>query len=152
MLNKKKINKGNIRFYSKKIYKFIIKYIPKKILGYYYQIIHSLILFLGINIILFTNNINHLLIVFLLVSLDGIANFICHDCPLTLLEKKYLKTSIIDDRKKYMKKLNILFKCNHNYESQLEIIINVLSIIMTKILGIIFIKTFNYCIRSNEYN
>ena len=152
MLNKKKISKGNIRFYSKKIYKYIIKYIPKKLLGYYYKIIHTLILFLGINIILFTNNIQYLLIVFLLVSLDGIANFICHDCPLTLLEKKYLKTSIINDRKKYMKKLNILFKCNHNYESQLEIIINVLSIIMTKILGIIFIKTFIYCIRSNEYN
>ena len=125
------------------ILKFIKKFIPKKWIGYYYNLLHLTIIVLGTIIILFSNNLYHLLICLLIVSLDGIANVVCHDCPLTTLEKKYLKTSICHNRKKILKNFNILYNCNHIYESQLELIVNIWSLIVCKILIIILISTFS---------
>lgn len=139
----KNIKKRKIRSWSKKILKFIKKYIPKKLIGYYYQFLHNIIIVCGVIIILFNNNLWHLILCLLIVSLDGIANIVCHDCPLTTLEKKYLKTSLCHDRKKILKKLNISYKCNHIYESQLELIVNVWALIVSKILIIILISTFS---------
>ena len=148
MINNKKSlffekKKSNIRKICKKITKFFKKYIPKKILGYYYQFIHYLIILLGAILILFCNNISYLLIIILLVSLDGIANFICHDCPLTILEKKYLKKSLCQNKKKFFKNMKILYKCNHVYETQVELIVNVWALLACKIMILLILKTFS---------
>lgn len=137
------IKKSKRRNISYNILKFIKKFIPKKWIGYYYNLLHSAIIFFGSIVILFNNNLCHLMICLLIVSLDGIANVVCHDCPLTTLEKKYLKTSLCHYRKEVLKSLNISYKCNHIYESQLEIIVNIWSLIVLKILILILIRTFS---------
>ena len=88
------IQKGKIRSWSKIVLKFIQKYVPKKMIGYYYQILHNIIIFGGSYILLFSNNIAHLVACLIIVSLDAFANVVCHDCPLTSLEKKYLRNSL----------------------------------------------------------
>lgn len=127
-----------IRNFAKK-YKFI----SKKLIGYYYQIIHYALVFLICIIVLFNNNPIHLVIVLIIISLDAFSVVVLHNCPLTILERKYLKTSLVKDRMNVLKKLKISYKCNHIYEQQLELLINVWSAIACKILVILIMKTFN---------
>lgn len=96
----------------------------RKIIGLYYGYLHSIILLFGLIIILFSNKISHLLIVLLILCLDGIANILFQDCPLTVLEKKYCKISLSKLKNNIYKKLGVNYKCNHVYENQLEMIIN----------------------------
>jgi hypothetical protein len=97
----------------------------------------------GILIILFSNNISYLLIVLLIICLDGIANILFQDCPLTLLEQKYCKMSMSKFKNIIYRKLGINYKCNHIYENQLEIIINVGCATVLKILVLIVCDIFN---------
>ena len=78
----------------------------------------------------------------IIVSLDAFANVVCHDCPLTNLEKRYLKSSLSHDRRKTFKNLNIMYKCNHIYESQVELIVNMWTLIAVKIIILLAMRTF----------
>lgn len=115
----------------------------QKLIGNYYSYLHILIMFLGLSIVLFSNNIFYLFAVLLILCLDGIANILFQDCPISVLEKKYLGMSMTELKQKIYSKLGINFKCNHAFESQLEIIINVACAIVLKILIIIFCDIFN---------
>ena len=121
----------------------INKDLKSKILGSYYVIIHSLIMYFGMTIILFSNNIYHLFAILLFVSLDALSVVILHDCPITLLEKKYLDSSMAQLKEQQLKECNIVYKDNHLYETQIELLINLASIIILKILVLIFMDLFN---------
>ena len=121
----------------------INKDLKSKILGSYYIIIHSLIMYFGMSIILFSNNIYHLFAILLFVSLDALSVVILHDCPITLLEKKYLDSSMAQLKEQQLKECNIVYKDNHLYETQIELLINLASIIILKILVLIFMDLFN---------
>lgn len=121
----------------------INKDLKSKILGSYYVIIHSLIMYFGMTIILFSNNIYHLFAILLFVSMDALSVVILHDCPITLLEKKYLDSSMAQLKEAQLKECNIVYKDNHLYETQIELLINLASIIILKILVLIFIDLFN---------
>ena len=121
----------------------INKDLKSKILGSYYLIIHSLIMYLGMSIILFSNNIYHLFAILLFVSVDALSVVILHDCPITLLEKKYLDSSMAQLKEQQLKECNIVYKDNHLYETQIELLINLASIIILKILVLIFMDLFN---------
>lgn len=116
------------------------KKIPKKLIGYYYTICHYIIIGFGGFIMLFDNNPIHLIILLIIISLDAFANVVCHNCPLTALEKKYLGKSIAEDRRKELRRAGILYKSKHLYESQLELLINVWTMISCKILGILVLR------------
>jgi hypothetical protein len=75
-----------------------------------------------------------------MIAIDAFTLVVIHDCPLTMLEKKYLGTSITEVKQTFLKNIGILYHCNHEYESQLEFVINIASIIIFKILMIIFMK------------
>ena len=113
----------------------------KKVFGYYYVLAHTLILATGGFVLLFSNNVFYLTILLLIVSLDAFAIVVLHDCPLTILEKKYLKHSIKKEHNKIYKKYNILHKCNHLYESQIEYATNIWVMVSCKILCILFMQT-----------
>jgi hypothetical protein len=116
------------------------KKIPKKLIGYYYTICHYIIIgFCGF-IMLFDNNLIHLIILLIIISLDAFANVVCHNCPLTALEKKYLGKSLATERRKQLRHAGILYKSKHLYESQLELLINVWTLISCKILGILVMR------------
>jgi hypothetical protein len=122
---------------------FIKKDIKDKILGSYYMSLHSIIIFLGTSIILFSNNIFHLISVLICVAVDSLCIVILHDCPLTMLEKKYLGSSIAELREKRLADYNIVYKEDHLYETQIELLINLTCLIVFKILVLVFLDLFN---------
>jgi len=136
---------------SENIIRVILNSVPtcvKSFIGSYYAFIHSLIAFLGLLILLFSNNIIYLSILLLAIVLDSLAIVFLHDCPLTMLEKKYLGTSTITARRTALKNMGILFTCDHEYESQLELLINLWTIVAIKIFVIICCDIFYYQIQS----
>jgi hypothetical protein len=133
-----------IRITSNIINNFLKKNnIYSKFVGYYYVFIHYTILILSAIIILFNNNPFHLTILLIVLSLDAFSIVVLHNCPLTILEQKYLKNSLAKKRIKHLKKSKIVYKCNHMYEQQLELLINVWILIACKILFILSIQTIN---------
>lgn len=122
---------------------FASKDLKDKILGSYYLIFHCLIMFFGTVTILFSNNILYLIVILLCVSVDSLCIVILHDCPLTLLEKKYLGSSMAELREKHLKETGIVYKEDHCYETQIELLINLTCLIVLKILVLIFLDTFN---------
>jgi len=120
------------------------------ILGGYYWLLHIFIMLFSGIILLFDNNIFHLLIVLIFACLDSIACVILHDCPLTILENKYLKKCLVDSKYNFMNNSNILYKCNHKYEKTLEFLTNMISFLFGKILFIILMKLFSVKIYNNN--
>jgi hypothetical protein len=137
-------NENIIRNISNILNKFFKKYtICNKFLGYYYVFLHYIIIILSSIIILFNNNPFHLTLLLILLSLDAFSIVVLHNCPLTILERKYLKHSLAKNRMKSLKKSRIMYNCNHLYETQIELLINVWMLIACKILFILSIKTIN---------
>lgn len=137
-------NENIIRKISNCILKFFKNNgITRKLLGFYYQVIHYVIIVLCGFLIAFCNNPIYLIILLIVISLDAFSVVILHNCPLTILEQKYLKTSLVKERIKNIKKAKIMYKCNHYYEQQLELLINVWTLVACKILIIMTMKTIN---------
>jgi len=145
--DKNKDKKNTIHLPRNSIREFLNNLVKKdikdKLRGSYYMILHSIIIFLGTAIILFSNNIFHLLTILICVAVDSLCIVILHDCPLTLLEKKYLGSSIAELREKKLADYNILYKEDHAYETQVELLINLTCLIVFKILILIFLDLFN---------
>ena len=108
-----------------------------------YDLIHDIFIFVIAFIIIFNTNLLYLVIVLLIVSLDAFSIVVLHRCPLTILEKKYLKKTSCEKRKNILKNLGILYKCNHEYENQIELLINVWMLVAGKCILIILLNTFN---------
>jgi len=126
-----------IRTISKKTTPYL-----NKIIGNYYWVLHSLIMMGSGIILLFDNNIYHLLVIFNIVCIDCIACVFLHDCPLTILENKYLYNSIVNDKSDILKNANILYKCDHQYEKTLEFLTNMVCFLFGKINFLILLKLF----------
>jgi hypothetical protein len=114
-----------------------------KLKGELYYNVHLYILFVIGFITFFTTSINVLIIVLIIVSLDAISIVFLHECPLTTMEKKYLGITSCEIRNDLLKKSGIMYNCDHNYEKQIELLINVWTIIATKCISIIFLQMFN---------
>ena len=146
------INCNNINYYKHKsnfknsiltyIYNPLFTNCIKAYIGSYYAIIHTCIMLLSSFVICFINDINYLFILLIFLSINAFTNITLHDCPLTMLEKKYLNNSIVDERIKSIKNFNINFETINSYESQLEFIINASSLCIFKILYIMY---HNFC-------
>jgi len=117
--------------------------ITNEVVGLIYTYVHFLIIFLVGFIFSFNNNIYHLIVVLILISLDALSVVVLHGCPLTLLEQKYLNTNTCEERSEILKNSKIVYKCEHEYEKQIELLINVWTLIAVKCLILIFLKTFN---------
>jgi hypothetical protein len=109
-----------------------------------YSLFHHIYGFLICFVVIFSTNINYLLISILIVALDGISIIFLHQCPITMLERKYIGDSDSDLRERVMKKLDISYQCNHIYEQQIDFVINILFIITLKLFAILYMSTFNY--------
>ena len=69
-----------------------------------------------------------------------------HECPLTILEQKYLDSNMSIESKSNLNNLNINHQCSHVYESQVELIINLCTLLTIKILSLILMKSFQFTI------
>jgi hypothetical protein len=110
--------------------------------SYYYHIHNAFIFSVGF-ILLFNTNITHLSFLLIIISLDAVSVVILHECPLTAMEKKYLGYTSCEQRNDILKNMGIMYNCDHNYEKQLELLINVWLLISGKILIIILLNMFN---------
>ena len=125
----------------RKITKCLRPYV-KPMLGAYYGCLHLCIMFLGALVLLFDTNLFHLIILYIIIALDGIACVILHNCPLTSLEQKYLGHSLIGTRMKILNKLNISFECSHEYESTVEFLTNLSALVVFKITSLMCVRFF----------
>ena len=105
-------------------------------------LIHNIFIFAVGFILLFNNNLFYLAVLLIIVSLDALSVVILHECPLTTMEKKYMNISSCDIRNNILKNSGIVYNCDHDYEKQIELLINVWMLIAGKCLCIIFFKTF----------
>jgi len=112
--------------------------------GLYYQILHSSIVYSILIILCFVNNIYYLLILLIILSLDSFCIIVLHNCPLTMLEHKYLGTSLLEEKIKFMNTLGIQYEISHTYEKQLELVTNTVCILVFKILLLIIVRYFGY--------
>ncbi len=101
--------------------------------GVYYQLAHWLVMIIAAIVLLFVNNIYFLAAYVFVFFLDAFAIIILHDCPLTRLEEDCLKTSIVDYRKELFRSCGIRYECNHNYETQLDVVFNLVTLFVLKI-------------------
>ena len=137
--NKLKIDKNIIRTLSDS---FMSKSLKDKIIGTYYGTIHNALLGLGAMVLLFSKNKFHLLLLLIVISFDSFAIVILHHCPLTILEQKYTGVNISEERMKILNKMGIVYKCNHVYEYQLELLINFWTLTVIKIFALICLDLF----------
>ena len=127
--------------------KFNLKEVKESTL---YRHIHDTFIFLVSFIALFSMNLTHLAILFIIVSFDAFAIVVLHACPLTALERKYIKRSSCDDRDELLGALGISYNCDHEYEKQIELLVNVWLMVAGKCMCIIVMKMFN--IKLFNYN
>lgn len=111
--------------------------------GNIYKCIHLTFISVLLFLTLFNVNIFHLIIILIIISLDAFSIVILHGCPLTILEKKYLHYDTSDERRDFIEKQNIFYNCDHEYEKQIELLINSWSLVAFKCLSIIFFRTFH---------
>jgi hypothetical protein len=117
--------------------------LSKKVIGYIYTIVHYIIMIAGAFIILFNTNIVHLCCTLMFVSLDAFAIVVLHGCPLTQLEQKYLNTNTSKERCHFFKKCGIVYTCEHEYDKQVELLVNVWVLVVAKCLLITCFNTFH---------
>ena len=137
-----KKNENIIRKISNRIRKSIKKSGFKEIIGIIYTYIHYLIIFWVGFVFAFNTNVVDLCILLVIVSLDAFAVVVLHGCPLTSLEQKYLNTNSSDERCNILKKSQILYTCEHEYEKQIELMINIWLLVAGKCLILLFFNTY----------
>jgi hypothetical protein len=104
-----------------------------------YSLLHWLYAIFIALILLFEQNILHLFIVLIIISIQTYSIILFRKCPLTLLERKHEKKT---NHKKYLQKVGIDFKCNHEYESSIETMILIWVLLSLKIFILILKHSF----------
>ena len=138
--------KNFVRSLSLSIERFLKQHgIYDNLRGYYYSVIHLILMLFMTLIALFDNNIIHLCILLNIVGGITFFNVMFHGCPLTELEEKYYsnKTSITKLYKRRLKKAKIFHTCNHHYETVFELLINFCTVICLKICALILYKGYS---------
>lgn len=113
-----------------------------KLKGALYMNIHFYILFIIGFATLFTTSITVLIALLVIVSMDALSIVVLHECPLTTMEKKYLGITSCEIRNEFLYNSGIMYTCDHDYDKQIELLINVWTLICAKCLAIIFLQMF----------
>ena len=74
-----------------------------------YDILHKIYMFSFWITLLFCNNIFHLTVVINIIAINIFGVVLFHGCPLTHLEKKYLKKTSFKKERLFLKKMGILY-------------------------------------------
>lgn len=115
----------------------------KNLKGNLYYNLHLYLIFTIGFVLVFSTSINVLAIILLIVSLDALSVVVLHECPLTTMERKYLGFTSCDIRNECYKNAGIMYNCDHDYEKQIELLINIWCLITAKCLTIMFLNMFN---------
>ena len=118
--------------------------------SYVYFHLHNLFMFLVAFIAAFNTNMLSLLSLLVVISLDAISIVVLHECPLTILEKKYMKKSSSKMKEECFHKMGVMYECDHDYEKQIEIVVVTWMIVAAKILITLFLTTFQIRLRNDN--
>lgn len=110
--------------------------------GVMYFNVHLYMMFIIGFATLFSTSIATLIALLVIVSMDALSIVVLHECPLTTMEKKYLGISSCEIRNEFLYNAGIMYTCDHDYEKQIELLINVWTMIAAKCLLIIFLQMF----------
>jgi hypothetical protein len=110
---------------------------------YLYHFMHYVFICFIMVVFIFNTNLIHLTILLTIITLDAISIVVLHECPLSVLERNHSGIALADIRSEMFKHSGIGYDCTHEYEKQMEIITNACTMVATKILFIITLKTFN---------
>jgi hypothetical protein len=150
-LDKKKVKKNRIRTLSNGILKFLkLNGFTNTCIGLCYMVYHYFFMGIGAFIVLFNVNLRHLLYTLIFVAIDAFAIVVLHNCPLTHLEQKYLNTNLVEERSQIFKNCGIVYQCEHEYEKQIELLINVSLFIVMKCLILISLNTFHIQLHNHK--
>jgi hypothetical protein len=123
------------------------KWCLDKLMGGYYGLVHIILMFLFVYCMVFVNNPVYLSCVLVVLSMDALSNVILYDCPLTMLEKKYLGFSSTSTRINYLHKCGFMFTNEKGYDMQLEVLVNAWSMCAMKILFLVGLPHFKEFIK-----
>lgn len=118
--------------------------LPKAWIGSYYTTLHYLLILISGVILLFSNNVFYLTLMSLIIISDGACIVTLHNCPLTQLEQRYAQRDAMSSFKATLAGADLLYDCNHVYESQLEFVINLWCLVALKMLVLVLMRTFKF--------
>lgn len=147
----KKVNTNNINKYLnsniiRKYLRIINDYLDYTnfIPGELYYLGHRLMAIGVIIILLFTNNIFYLICTLIIMTFDAISIVMLHDCPITIIERKYLEATCSSDELTYFfQNAGINYNCDCRYEKAIEGVVTSCFACILKIIIIIILNTFS---------
>jgi len=89
---------------------------------------------------------------FNVVAVDAMSCIILKNCPLTILERKYLGKTWMSTRFEVLQNLGIDHQCCHEYESTLETLMNIGSLFILKLSVLFLLTLFPFSITLNKPN
>ncbi len=134
-------NENIVRIFSKYVCNFLKSWNIQ--LDNWHMRVHTVLVYSIVFICLFNMNVIHNIVLLIIITLDALSIVVMHECPLTYLEKKYYKTSLCETRSNSFKQMGIVYNCSHEYEKQIELLINVWLVVAFKCLVIMVLRTFN---------
>lgn len=105
-----------------------------------YVYVHLCFMALVGGIALFSTNLFHLAILFMVISMDALSVVVLHGCPLTALEKATCNTDLNETRQCISKCMGIFYTCEHEYEKTVDLMVNVWLLVAFKMLCIILMR------------
>lgn len=127
----------------RKFAQYMYPKLKNSLIGYYYLALHNLLLLGGGLVLLFSNNVVFLTLLSLIIMGDAACIVTLHNCPLTLLEQNYLDRNFAKETKNAFAYANIVYNCEHVYETQLEFVINLWTFVVFKIFALMLLRTFH---------
>jgi hypothetical protein len=122
----------------------------KPVLGVYYGTLHIIIMLCSATVLLFDTNVIHLILMFNLLAVDAFSCIILKNCPLTVLERKYLGKTWMSTRFEVLQTLGIDHHCCHEYEATLETLMNMGGLFILKLSVLFILSLFPFSITLNK--
>ena len=112
------------------------------LVGAFYCCLHYFYMISMFLIIAFSCNISYLLVVMAILTMNAVAVASANDCPLNLLEQKYLSSSCLSVRTWIIQMvLPLKSECRHEFEKTCEYLVNVWTFTAMKCLFIMLFRS-----------
>jgi hypothetical protein len=95
------------------------------LMGTFYCVIHYFYMMMILFIMTFSTRIGDLCFIMIILTLNMVGVVVIRDCPLNLMERKYLPVSCLGIRSWIIQHvLPLNYQCDHKYEKTLEYLLN----------------------------
>ena len=88
----------------------------------------------------FSTNILHLCALLLVVSITFLSNVALQNCPITVLEERFLGTSIVHEYQQSMRAAGLSYTTASTYEMQVDALVTTFSMVAVKLMGLVAVR------------